>query len=233
MRPENDAMRAGLLLLAILFTIAAIGVGYLDISRRDLRPVQPTDDSSTPFRSSYDAVLNGRKPLTADERSAIRMTKEMPRTACNSVEVVHDEAAKRAHRHSIDLFTTASGFGFVRMQSIRNSRGIETGAKEIDRVELVSLLKDEQPAAYVLDGMATPPRARVARRRGLDEFEERGLRAVRDGADLVRSPEAPLRMFGAIRARHECLDCHPGAREGDLLGAFTYFLTTPVALLGK
>lgn len=239
-------MRANLLLLALLFVIAAIGVGLLDTAWRDpppaasdlrpagdLRPVKPTHDSPTPLRLDYDGVFNGRKPLTADERSAIRATKEMPRTACKSVEVVHDEAANRAHQQTIHLFTTASGFGFVRMMVLTNSRGIETGAKEIDRVELVSLLKEEQPAGYVLDEMATPPRARVARRRGLDEFEERGLQAVRRGADLVGSPEAPNRMFGAVRAQQGCLDCHPGAREGDLLGAFSYFLTTPVGSLAK
>jgi hypothetical protein len=233
-------MRANLLFLALLFAIAAIGVGLLYSARRDLwpaagdlRPVKPTHDSPTPFRLSYDDVLNGRKPLTEDEQSAIQTTKEMPRTACQSVAIVHDKEAKRAHELTIDLFTTASGFGFVRMRLVRNSRGIETGAKEIDRVELVSLLKEEQPAAYVLDEMATPPRARIARRRSLDEFEERGLQAVRRGADLVGSSEAPTRMFGAVRARRECLDCHPGAREGDLLGAFSYFLTTPVGSLGK
>jgi hypothetical protein len=199
----------------------------------DLRPVKPTHDSSTLFHRSYDGVFNGNKPLTADERNAIRMTKEMPRTACKSVEVVHYEAAKRAHERTIDLFTTASGFGFVRMFVFPNSRGIATGAKGIDRAELVSLLKEEQPAAYVLDEMATPPRARAARRRSLDEFEERGLQAVRRGAALVWSPEAPNRMFGAVRARQECIDCHSGAREGDLLGAFSYFLTTPVVSLGE
>ena len=35
-------------------------------------------------------------------------------------------------------------------------------------------------------------------------------------------------MFGAIRARAYCLECHANAREGDLLGAFTYYLDTPV-----
>ena len=226
-------MRASLLFLALLFVIAAIWVGLRDSAPRDLRPVKPTHDSPTLLRRSYDGVLNGHKPLTANERSAISATKEMPRTACQSVEIVHYEAARRAHEHSIHLFTTASGFGLFRMEIVTNSRGIKTAAKGIDRVELVSLLKEEQPGAYVLDEMATPPRARVARRRGLDEFEERGLQAVRRGADLVWSPEAPKRMFGAVRARQECLDCHPGAREGDLLGAFSYYLTTPVDSLGK
>jgi hypothetical protein len=232
-------MRARLLFLALPFAIAviaaiaAIGIGLRDSAPRDLRPVKPTPDSPTRFRLSYDGVLNGPKPLTADERSAILATKEMPRTACQSVAIVYDEAANRAHKQTIDLFTTASGFGFVRMALVRNARGIETGAREIDRVELVSLLKEEQPAAYVLDEMATPPRARVARRRRLDEFEERGLKAVRRGADLVGSPEAPQRMFGAVRAQQGCGDCHAGAREGDLLGAFSYFLTTPVDSLEK
>jgi hypothetical protein len=40
-------------------------------------------------------------------------------------------------------------------------------------------------------------------------------------------------MFGAVRARQGCIDYHPGAREGDLLGAFSYFLTMPVVSLGK
>jgi hypothetical protein len=64
------------------------------------------------------------------------------------------------------------------VRKISCTTGIATGAKGIDRAELVSLLKEEQPAAYVLDEMATPPRARAARRRSLDEFEERGLRAL-------------------------------------------------------
>src|SRR5262245_6955767 len=145
-------MRASLLFLALSFAIAAVGVGILSSARRDLwptagdlrsegdlRPVKPTHDSPTPFRLGYDDVLNGRKPLTADERSAIRTTTELPRTACKSVEVVHGEAARRAHELTIDLFTTESGFGFVRMFAFTNSRGIATGAKEIDRVELVSL----------------------------------------------------------------------------------------------
>jgi hypothetical protein len=233
-------MRARYLLLALPFVIVGIGVGLLDGARRelrpaagDLRPVKPRYDAPTLFRLDYDRVFNGTGPLTADERSAIRTTKEMPRTACHSVEVVHDEAAQRAHQRTIDLFTTASGFGFVRMLVVTNARGIATGAKEIDRVELVSLLQEERPAAYVLDEMATPPRARLARRRSLDEFEDHGLEAVRRGADLVGSPEASKRMFGAIRARPECIDCHRGARDGDLLGAFSYFLTTPVGSLEK
>ena len=39
---------------------------------------------------------------------------------------------------------------------------------------------------------------------------------------------SPMRMFGAIRAKESCLDCHSKAKEGDLLGAFTYYLDVSV-----
>jgi hypothetical protein len=102
----------------------------------------------------------------------------------------------------------------------------------VDRVELVSLLTDDEPSVYVLDEMATPALARQAKRRPLDEFEHLGLDAVRRGENVVWTPEAPTRMFGAIRARAHCLECHANAKKGDLLGAFTYYLDTPVDRLG-
>src|SRR5262245_43157559 len=139
-------MRATLLFLALLFSVVVIGAGILYSARHDLwpsagelrsegdlRPAKPADDSRTQFHGSYDDVLNGFKPLTPDELDAIRATKEMPRTACNSVEVVHSEAAKRAHDRTIHWFTTSSGFGFYRMAVFTNPRGIATAAKEIDR----------------------------------------------------------------------------------------------------
>src|SRR5262245_41051118 len=144
-------MRTTLLFLAILLAIAAIaaiGFGLHDRAWRDvwsaagglrssgdLRPVRPTNDSLTIFRLSYDGVLKGSKPLTEDERTANQSTPEMPRTACNSVEVVHHEPAKQAHERTIHLFTTASGFGFVRGAGLVAEKGI-------DRVELVSLLME-------------------------------------------------------------------------------------------
>ncbi len=84
------------------------------------------------------------------------------------------------------------------------------------------------PGVYVLDEVATTELAHVAQFRPLDEFEQRGLDAVRAGAELVWTREAPHRMFGAIRARSDCLDCHSGAREHELLGAFSYYLEIPV-----
>jgi hypothetical protein len=98
----------------------------------------------------------------------------------------------------------------------------------IDRVELVSLLINTEPSVYVFGEKATPARVRQAKRRPLDEFERLGLDALRRGEELVWTRAAPTRMFGAIRAKASCLVCHPNAKAGDLLGAFTYYLNTPV-----
>ena len=95
----------------------------------------------------------------------------------------------------------------------------------------MSLLTDDRASVYVLDEMATPPLARQAKRRLLDTFERLSLDAVRRGENLMWTRESPKRMFGAIRAEASCLECHTNAKEGDLLGAFTYYLKTPVDLL--
>jgi hypothetical protein len=161
----------------------------------------------------------------------------MPPTSCRSVEPAPRPADKfsgphRVHDLTMSMFESASGFGFVRMAVYQNDRGVSVPSRVVDRVELVSLLTDYEPSVYVLDEMATPPLARNAKRRPLDEFERLGLDAVRRGAILVWTREAPTRMFGAIRARGYCLECHANARKGDLLGAFTYYLAAPVDQLG-
>jgi hypothetical protein len=79
----------------------------------------------------------------------------------------------------------------------------------------------------VIDDMATPRIAKVAKRRSLDAFESAALEAVQKGENLVYSPVVPTRMFGALRADGSCVRCHDDKREGDLLGAFTYWLRQP------
>lgn len=62
--------------------------------------------------------------------------------------------------------------------------------------------------------------------RRLDVFERIGLEQLARGANLVaRTLDHEVRALGAIRAMSSCLDCHTQAKEGDLLGAFTYFVS--------
>jgi hypothetical protein len=207
-------------------------------AERNRRARRPAGDPKRPHGLNYDGVWKG---LVAEWKDgAIEFTaprakpaEPMPPTSCRSVEPApkHTDwrsGPHRVHDLTVTWFETSSGFGFVRMFAFTNDRGVTVPSRVIDRVELVSLLTDDEPSVYVLEEVATPARARQAKRRPLDGFERLGLDAVRRGENLVWTREAPTRMFGAIRARAHCLDCHANARRGDLLGAFTYYLNTTV-----
>lgn len=203
-------------------------------SRRSHAPA----NASREGRGDFSDIVNGFEPLTQRDILRIKNTKAMPPTSCKSIYEVpkHEEHTNGpwwTHEMSFHLFTTKAGFGFMRMGISTNARGMEMGTPGIDRIELVSLLICDEPSVYVLHEFTTPPVARIARRRPLDEFEQLGLDAVRQGLDLVATTEAPNRMFGAIRAGEKCLECHTGAKENDLLGAFSYYLEVPVDHLDR
>jgi len=216
----------------IMLTEVPANIRDAERSRRAQRPANPKRKT---YGLTYDVVWegwdNGRAP-------GVKPAEPRPPTSCRSVEPAPRPADKlagphRVHDLTISEFENASGFGFVRMLFEKNERGLWVPSRVIDRVELVSLLMpDYEPSVYVLDQMATPPLARQAQRRPLDQFERLGLDAVRRGENLVWTREAPTRMFGAIRARVQCLECHTDARKGDLVGAFTYYLDKPVDQLG-
>jgi hypothetical protein len=208
--------------------------GDIREAERSRRAQRPADPKRMHPGRTYDSVLEGRND---GKLPRAKPAEPMPPTSCRLVEPAPEHADKfsgphRIHHLAVSMFESASGFGFVRMAVSENGRGVRVASRVIDRVELVSLLTDYEPSVYVLDEMATPPLARQAQRRPLDEFERLGLDAVRRGENLVWTREAPTRMFGAIRARAYCLECHANAKEGDLLGAFTYYLDTPVDQLG-
>jgi cold shock CspA family protein len=193
------------------------------------RAVRPAGDPKRKNGLNYEGVLKGQEGGTSLPKPA----EPMPPTYCRSIERAPKNTNGTTgpydvHRGTVHFFEDLSGFGFLRMFFFTNDRGVYVASQEIDRVELVSLLTDDEPSVYVLDEMVTPPLARQAKRRPLDEFERLGLNAVRFGEELVWTREAPTRMFGAIRAKVDCLECHAHAKEGDLLGAFTYYLNAPV-----
>ena len=200
-------------------------------AERSRRAQRPDDSNRKHPGLNYDAIVDGR--IHDGTLARPKPAEAMPPTSCRSVEPApkHTDnfsGPHRVHDLAVSMFESKSGFGFMRMAVYENDRGVAVASRSIDRVELVSLLTDYEPSVYVLDEMATPALARQAKRRPLDEFEQLGLDAVRRGEDLVWTREAPKRMFGAIRAKEFCLECHANARKGHLLGAFTYYLDTPV-----
>jgi hypothetical protein len=109
--------------------------------------------------------------------------------------------------------------------------GLSGSASEQERwklqsLELVSLLLQEEPRVYVSDRLPRMEPEHDTPTRPLDVFEQFALETLRRGEDLVTSQGSEgVRMLGAIRSTTQCLACHGGVR-GDLLGAFSYSLTT-------
>lgn len=95
---------------------------------------------------------------------------------------------------------------------------------QLTRLELVSLLKHDPPAAYVSQHL---PRMQDlssddAPTRPLNAFESRALQQLQDAETIVAEQSRnQIRMLGGLRAAIQCQQCHRVA-EGDLLGAFSY-----------
>jgi hypothetical protein len=97
----------------------------------------------------------------------------------------------------------------------------------IDLVELVSLLKFDEPRIYVLDHLPRMDQlsSDTTPTRELNEFEALALEKLRSQEDLVVHREGDeYQMLGSLRAAKQCLDCH-NVQRGELLGAFSYRLT--------
>jgi hypothetical protein len=94
----------------------------------------------------------------------------------------------------------------------------------VQRVELVSLLKFDEPAVYVSEHLPRMQELRDAATRPLDKFEKTALASLAQGDDLKTDVHGGhLRMLGAVRALSQCVKCHD-AKRGELLGAFSYRL---------
>jgi hypothetical protein len=107
----------------------------------------------------------------------------------------------------------------------------------ITKLELVSLLKFDEPAVYVTHVLPRMKELADATTRPLTPFEEQSLESLRGGEDLVTVVDRNhIQMLGSLRASKQCLGCHSGER-GRLLGAFSYLLSRdrplPVNSSGK
>jgi hypothetical protein len=120
----------------------------------------------------------------------------------------------------------AAGFVPHGMRYALAARLKDTKEWTLNRVELVSLLKFDEPRVYVLDHLPRMDQlsGEDVPTRGLDDFERTALEKLWRDEDIVvdvRGDEC--RMLGSLRAARQCLDCH-SVERGELLGAFTYVL---------
>ncbi len=138
------------------------------------------------------------------------------------------------HREGLFDFLNPRGFGYIenrdRVAGFQSHRFSTMPKLEaplrwiVQDLELVSLLKHDDPVAYVSKNFPRMDELREAKTRPLDAFERDALEVLRRGEDLkVQNASREIRMLGSIRAVKQCLQCHEVER-GDLLGAFSYRL---------
>jgi hypothetical protein len=137
------------------------------------------------------------------------------------------------HEEGVVDFVHPEGFGFLKDR--RHVAGFQphqfstvpplpVTRLKLQGIDLVGLVRHEEPVAYVSASLPSMEELREAPTRPLDPFEELGLKALRGGDTLfVRDTTRGLRALGAIRSVRQCIACHGGQR-GDLLGAFSYTL---------
>jgi hypothetical protein len=159
-----------------------------------------------------------------------------------SIESPNDNAELYGvHVAAMDSFLASDRQGYVR--SVEEVAGFEShgmGAMpkpwrdappakwQVSRLELVSLLRHDEPRVYVAETMPMMEELADVPQRPLNDFESDALPQLASQKDIVFRDEADhIEMLGAVRAGKTCLECHKGNR-GKLLGAFSYEIT-PIA----
>ncbi len=135
-----------------------------------------------------------------------------------------------AHDENTVQFLAPLGFGYVRdREHVAGFRPhqFREGPRaprrwQVSRLELVGLLKGEEPVVYLSAHFPRMDELREAPTRSLDAFETEALAKLRRGDDLiVQEADKQMRMLGSLRAAQQCLRCHQ-VQRGELLGAFSY-----------
>ncbi|VAX39424.1 hypothetical protein MNBD_PLANCTO02-635 [hydrothermal vent metagenome] len=95
---------------------------------------------------------------------------------------------------------------------------------KIYQLQLVSLLKHQQPVVYSTSVLPNLEDLKDVKTRPLDSFEKRALEKLYREEDVViNSGTDHIQMMGSLRASKDCLTCH-SVKRGALLGAFSYRL---------
>ncbi len=131
----------------------------------------------------------------------------------------------------IGLLDTDNPVVYISMPE-RKSPFFADQSKNKTSVNLHSLVKQQKNRTAInLHSLAEQMKSNKGKNRNRKKLPTRepnlleytGVDYLKDGEELfVNVHNRLLRMVGALRAGKQCLNCHSGIREGDLLGAFSY-----------
>ena len=98
---------------------------------------------------------------------------------------------------------------------------------QLDNLELIGIARHATPVAFIVNRHErNGTNFSSVTTRPLTEFETKSLDQLRAGSEAVVQTDAKgCLVVGPVRARELCLECHAGAKVGDVLGAFSYKLT--------
>jgi hypothetical protein len=111
--------------------------------------------------------------------------------------------------------------GFTKVPTPDNSWKLQT-------IELLGVLLHPEPVVYLSARLPAMDELKVTPTRPPDTFERAALQMLKKGDDLVTAEMQDggrMRMLGSLRNGTTCMKCHGGER-GDLLGAFSYILSS-------
>jgi hypothetical protein len=161
----------------------------------------------------------------------------LPTPVALSVSITSDKEFLEVHDTAVNNFISQERMGYVKNRS--QVAGFEshrlaslnerwqcacqtTRNWQVTRLELVGLLRDDDPRVYTSKTIPRMEQLADSPHRELNEFEKSALPKLATQKDVIVNQQSNrIQMLGALRAGQTCLKCHEGDR-GKLLGAFSY-----------
>jgi hypothetical protein len=191
-------------------------VPQLALPSREIDPPHGEPIARVP-QSAADAVATASNFPTSENLTELHVNSENTFVAADRLGYAKD-------REHVAGF---AGHAFSRLPRLTDSEGWLSEPEEhwaVRRMELVSLLKHDQPQVYVSSDLPRMDKMNDTPLRDLGEFETDALAKLNAGEDVVtRASLNRIEMLGALRASKSCLQCH-NVERGQLLGAFSYSL---------
>lgn len=141
---------------------------------------------------------------------------------------------EQMHAEMVARFVNDSSFGQERMPAVTSSGvtnvTIDNRNWRVWNIHLVGLVKEGSPRLYLGHDHTDVKKRDTSKTRLLTTFETTALERMRKGEEIAVEWSYTGRGFmrkgtamGSLRATESCIKCHE-AKEGDLIGAFSYEL---------
>lgn len=186
----------------------------------------PSEDSATPESAPLAAGELPPDPPSSSQLLALHSGGESDFLSINRMGYVRSRKEVAGFlAHQLEALPDR---GSETVDPVRIPRGWQ-----IARLELIGILRHEQPVVYVGENLPNLKDLDKYKTRPLNPFEASALEKLRRQEDLVVEESANrVQMVGSLRATNQCTACHE-VQRGELLGAFSYILRRPQAIPPK